>query len=152
MIIAATGHRPNKLGGYSPQARQRLVDIARGYLSAQKDLAGVISGMALGWDQAFAVAAQDLGIWVHAAVPFRGQESPWPKESQREWGRILSRCASVTVVCGGGYAAQKMQERNEWMVRRCHRVAALWDGSAGGTANCIRYAQQLGRPIDNLWK
>ena len=38
----------------------------------------VISGMALGWDQAVARATADLGIpWV-AAITFEGQESKWP--------------------------------------------------------------------------
>jgi hypothetical protein len=37
------------------------------------------------------------------------------------------------------------------MVDHGTRVAALWDGSSGGTGNCIRYARRVGRPFDNLW-
>ncbi|WP_188052008.1 hypothetical protein [Azospirillum sp. Sh1] len=44
-----------------------------------------------------------------------------------------------------------MNTRNEWMVDHSDRLLALWDGSQGGTANCVRYARGLGRPIDNLW-
>jgi hypothetical protein len=45
-----------------------------------------------------------------------------------------------------------MQIRNEWMVDHCTHVAALWDGSPGGTGNCIRYVRKIGRPFDNLWQ
>ena len=31
------------------------------------------------------------------------------------------------------------------------RVVALWDKSAGGTANCIRYAEEKGRRVVNFW-
>ena len=53
--------------------------------------------------------------------------------------------------CLDGYAAWKMQKRNEWMADKATRIVALWDGSPGGTANCIAYASKIGRPIDNLW-
>lgn len=150
MIIAATGHRPNKLGGYSPQAFNRLVQVARAYL-LEKSPDGVISGLALGWDQAWAMAALELAIPVHAAIPFEGQQSKWPASSKNLWDGIVRECHSVTFVCEPGYAAWKMQKRNEWMVERCHRVAALWDGSSGGTGNCVKFAESFPRPIDNLW-
>lgn len=151
MIICATGHRPNKLGGYGENAHSRLVSVAHEYLATLQPLA-VISGMALGWDIAFAEAAHRLHIPVHAAIPFAGQESKWPAASRIAWQRLVDVCASVTVVSSGGYSAHKMQVRNEWMVDRANRVCALWDGSAGGTNNCLSYARTKGHvSIDNLW-
>jgi len=44
-----------------------------------------------------------------------------------------------------------MQTRNIWMVDNCDLVLALWDGSDGGTGNCIKYANKIGKPIVNLW-
>jgi uncharacterized phage-like protein YoqJ len=44
-----------------------------------------------------------------------------------------------------------MQRRNEWMVDRADKLVALWDGSWGGTFNCIEYARKKGVPFDNLW-
>jgi len=151
LVIAATGHRPNKLGGYNELNQQKLVKLAYDYLcELQPD--GVISGLALGWDMAFAEAARLLSIPLHGAVPFAGQESRWPVESQREWRRLIDSCTSVTVVSDGGYHPEKMQIRNEWMVDRAHRLCALWDGSRGGTGSCIRYAMQRQViTIDNLW-
>lgn len=55
MIVAGTGHRPNKLGGYGDDVFERLVALARTYLWHMEPW-HVISGMALGWDQALAQA------------------------------------------------------------------------------------------------
>lgn len=151
MLIAATGHRPNKLGGYGQVAYRRLVTLAEAYLRLVKP-EGIITGMALGWDQAWADAGLNLAIPVHAAVPFAGQESRWPLESQANFKRILDRCASVTIVCPGAYGASKMQIRNQWMVDKADRVCALWDGTSGGTANCVAYAESVGKPLDNIFQ
>jgi|SRR5690606_11597477 len=150
IIVAATGHRPNKLGGYDYRRAEERRRIARGALTLL-GATEAISGMALGWDVDFAQAAIDLGIPVHAAVPFEGQECRWPSSSQQAWRSILAKCASVTVVSPGGYSASAMQVRNEWMVDRAPYVLALWDGSPGGTGNCVKYARQQGRLIVNVW-
>lgn len=149
MIIAATGHRPDKLGGYGVGAKMKLRRLAYEYLEPLRPT-DVIVGMALGWDQAVGWAAVSLGIPVHAAVPFAGQEFAWPLESQDEYQKLLAQCVSKTIVFPGGYCAYAMQLRNEWMVERCNRVMAMFDGSPGGTANCIKYATKRGVPVDNL--
>lgn len=151
MLIAATGHRPNKLGGYGVKVYRDLVRLAEAYIDLAKP-SGIISGMALGWDQAWADAGINKGVPVHAAVPFIGQESRWPKESQDNFNRILQQCASVTIVCDGAYSAQKMQTRNEWMADKADRICALWDGTSGGTGNCVRYVKSINKPLDNLWE
>ena len=114
-----------------------------------------ISGMAIGADQLFAIAVlqlRDEGIEyaLHAACPFFGQESKWPSHSQEAFQDILNRCTTVTNVSGPGYAPWKMQVRNQWMVDRSHHVLAVWDGQAGGTNNCVQYAIEQGRVIDQL--
>lgn len=150
MIVAATGHRPNKTNGYGPDAARSLQSLARAGLELLQP-SGVIVGMALGWDTAVGWAAVSLGLPVHAAVPFPGQESRWPEASRRDFKRLLSACASVTEVCPGPYSAHLMQVRNEWMVDRAQVVLALWNGTPGGTANCVRYAETRGVPVANVW-
>jgi uncharacterized phage-like protein YoqJ len=44
-----------------------------------------------------------------------------------------------------------MQTRNKWMVDHSDMVLSLWDGSAGGTANCIEYARHVDKPVVNIW-
>lgn len=150
MIIAATGHRPDKSGGYGAAADQRRRDLAFDYL-AERRPRYVISGMALGWDTAFAEAAYNLGIPFVAAVPFRGQDSRWPEHSRQVFRALLAVAAEVVIVSPGLYTAYAMHRRNEWMVDRCDRVCALWDGSDGGTGSCLKYARKMGKPIDNVW-
>ncbi|RWE37428.1 SLOG family protein [Mesorhizobium sp.] len=149
MIIAATGHRPPKLGGYGQDVRRELFNLAMDYLEAERP-ASVISGMALGWDQAFALAAVMCGIPLTAAVPFEGQHLRWPADSQRRFELLLSEATTVHIVSDipGDRA---MQKRNEWMVDQANKMCALWDGSWGGTFNCLRYAKKVQRPVDNLW-
>ena len=150
VVIAGTGHRPLKLGGYSDEVDDRLRALARAALLKYAP-AAVISGMALGWDMALAEAAIELGIPLVAAVPFEGQERRWTQAQQQRYFAILDK-ALVHVVSPGGYAAWKMQARNEWMVARCGLLLALWDGSGGGTANCLSYANSVNCRISNLWR
>lgn len=149
MIIAATGHRPDKLGGYTEAVDNKLRACATEFLTARAP-SKVISGMALGWDMAWAEAAMLLGIPVIAAIPFAGQELRRPQPSRERYEFLVAFAAERVIVCPGGYDPAKMQRRNEWMVDHADSVAALWNGSAGGTRNCVLYAKRVGKPIDNL--
>lgn len=149
MIIAATGHRPDKLGGYGVNVDRKLRYLARKHLEYRKPTK-VISGMALGWDMAWAQAAVDLQIPFIAAVPCPDQPRFWPQQSHDRYRDLLARAAEVVVV-SEHYSARNMQRRNEWMVKHCDEVAALWDGSLGGTGNCLAYATKVRKPYINLW-
>lgn len=151
MIICGTGHRPNKVGGYSKEAFDKLVSLARTYLTAGEQIDIVISGGALGWDQALAEAALGLGIPIHLYLPFPGFEDRWPNESKAFLHSQMHRAAKVLFISEPSYAGWKMQVRNTAMVDASDRVLALWDGSTGGTGNCIQYAKKVGKPIVNLW-
>jgi len=113
----------------------------------------VVSGMALGWDTAIAHAAVHLNIPLIAAIPFIGQEEAWPRESQTEYNCLLNAAKHVEVITAGGYTPQAMQLRNKWMVDHCGQLLVLWDGSAGGTGNCVRYADKRTESVQQvrLW-
>src|SRR6478609_5888932 len=96
MIIAGTGHRPDKLGGYENRTRLALGGLATEYL-AQKRPDLVISGMALGWDQALAGAAVALEIPFLAIIPFEGQERKWPEDARARYKRLLAAATEVIV-------------------------------------------------------
>lgn len=151
IIVAGTGHRPQKLGGFGPDIGRRLLALVMPWLAENRP-DEVISGMALGYDQALAEAAIHLGIPVTAAVPFDGQEARWPDAARARYRSILAKASRLVVVSPGGYAAAKLFTRNEWMVDQCTMLLALFDGSpAGGTAAAIDYAQRRQKPIENLW-
>ncbi len=148
MIVAFTGHRPDKLGGYK-LPNDTYIKVCRDidWLLKELNPEKVISGMALGVDQWAAHIAYKLGIPFVAAIPFEGQEMAWPEASQKTY-RILRKLASEEVIVSpGGYSADKMQVRNIWMVDNCDSLIAVWDGSKGGTGNCVEYAKSVNRKI-----
>lgn len=150
MILCGTGHRPNKLGGYSLIQHNKLVKIAEKYLTELKP-DKVISGMALGWDTALADATLNLSLHLIVAIPFDGQELMWPKESQEKYRQILAKSSEIKYISDKGYSPYKMQIRNEWMVDNSDIVLAMWDGSKGGTYNCIQYAKKMNKQIINAY-
>lgn len=146
MLVSATGHRPDKLGGWDPcEKHTKIKNAIRSVLQALP-VSGAISGMALGVDTWFAEVCIELRIPLLAAIPCDGQESRWPKESQDHYHRLLAHAEKI-VVSPGPYAAWKMQVRNIYMVDHCDLLLAVFDGSAGGTKNCVDYALQSGKRI-----
>lgn len=142
MIVAITGHRPDKLGGYHLPIKEKLIAHLRSWLQQSRpDKA--LSGMALGIDQIFAEACILESVPFVAAIPAIWQSDRWPRESRIHYQSLLDRAADVVVVCGPDvnfYTA--MQLRNEWLVDNCDQLWCVWDGSKGGTRNCLEYALQ----------
>lgn len=150
MILAVTGHRPDKIGGYKPNPLREWVRAQiRAALEDLKPERG-ITGMALGVDQDFAEACVALGIPFTAAVPFEGQESRWPPPSRRFYHQLIEQAAEVVYVSELGYARWKMEARNHWMVDHSDRLLAIWDGTLGGTGGTVLYAERVGRPIQRI--
>ena len=154
MILAATGHRPDKLGGYSYDAEIKLESIASKWLYDNKsalDITSVIVGMAQGWDLAVAKACINTKIPFTAAIPFVGQETVWPIAKQLYYQFILNQAEKIVIVSKGIYTSKKMQKRNVYMVDHSDQILAMWDQSPGGTANCVKYAKAQNKPIINLY-
>jgi len=148
IVIAGTGHR--KLGGSyeldTPVARS-VREVTRAFLVDRK-ADQVISGMALGFDTILALVAIELKLPVLAAVPFEGQESRWPEASQRLYREILEDpYVTPWIVSPGGFNIFKLHHRNERMSDRCDILLACFDGSYGGTKNCLNYARSIGKPV-----
>jgi len=152
MIVAFTGHRPNKLGGYSfPNPVSRWICWRIREELEQLKPTRAISGMAQGVDQWAAMVCINMKIPFTAAVPFVGQESMWPDAAKQRWRFLLGKAAEVVVVCEGNYAAAKMQKRNEWMVDHADVLLAVWDGTSGGTGNCVGYAKKKKKQIIQIF-
>lgn len=151
--IAFTGHRPNKLGSYDPMHPSRVL-LRKAIWDKVKSISSgemhFITGGALGVDQDAARIAYQNQIPFTVAAPCLNQEKMWPLESQTSYKKMLSLAARVVYVTQQEYTMACMQERNKWMVDNCDILVAVWDGTKGGTANCIRYAESVKKPIHYL--
>lgn len=153
MIYAGTGHRLSVLGpsGEEETTHLKVLRYAQAIIPSYKPTK-IISGMAIGWDTAIAIAALENNVPLIAAVPFVGQESVWPKTAQDRYHEILKAAAEVVIVCEGGFAGHKYHERDKWMVAHSEAMIALWNGHPkGGTAATVRYAKQANRELFNVW-
>jgi uncharacterized phage-like protein YoqJ len=152
MIVAFTGHRPNKLGGYQPcSTADRVIARVREKLLELKPTAA-ISGMALGFDQWSAEVCLELEIPFIAAVAFPGQELEWPWYSQQRYYTLIKKASQLHLVDlerphTRWEAAQKLHARNHWMVDHSDAIVAAWNGTPGGTAECVKYARKVGCPV-----
>ena len=156
MIWSVTGHRPDKLGGYGPEAKANRQNFANAIIPLLlRDVSTdstLIIGMAQGWDQAMAWACVQYKVPFVAAVPFKGQEDPWYGDAKLEYQDLLGAALRVEYVCEPGYHPRKMQMRNEWMINCSDAVVALWNHTGGGTANAVAYANSKGREVWNVWE
>lgn len=149
MIVAFTGHRPNKLNneydGKGPISSRIKAELTK----ELKRLAPAycITGMALGVDQLAAEICIELNIPFIAAVPCDDQEKVWPNKSQVRYKEILSKAKEVVIVSPGAYYSQCMQVRNIYMVDRADVIIGVHDGSKGGTYNCLEYARSKGKEV-----
>ncbi len=146
MILAITGHRPfPKLGGYkipNPIYTEVICGLQKMLIELKPDK--TLSGMALGVDQWAAGVCMSMNIPYNAIIPFIGQESIWPSQAQLDYQALLNGADKVKYLFSGKpttkqQAGMLLQQRNEWMVDHCDAVLAVWDGTSGGTANCIKY-------------
>lgn len=155
-VVGCTGHRPDKLwiGDYSGYSalnplRAWVKSRTRSLLKQLRPIHAV-SGMAPGFDQDFVEVCIDMGIPFVAAVPFEGQERMWPPEAQQQYRKQLKLAYEVVIVTEGGYERWKMQARNEWVVDHITDLIAAFDGSPGGTANTVNYANRVQRPVHRI--
>jgi uncharacterized phage-like protein YoqJ len=153
MIIAATGHRPDKLWGYDlKNPNYKILHDKIVATLKEHDVTHCISGMALGVDTVFAIAVINLkkeipNIILECAIPCLNHDSQWQAESRKMYANILNKAEIVTQVSNEKYNPWLMQKRNEYMVDKCDKLLAVWNGTTGGTHNCIKYAKSKGKEI-----
>ena len=134
MIVAVTGHRPNKLYGYNLDDNRwiELKDKFKYYL-INNGATEAITGMALGVDTVFSLAVLELkeeghDIKLHCAIPCYGQDSKWSFRDRQLYQYILMKADKIVYVSESYYNSTVMQKRNEYMVDLCDMLLAVWDG------------------------
>lgn len=141
-VLWGSGHRPNKLGPVDARLDEEISSYLR-----HENPDWVIAGMAFGFDLRLAKVAIGLGFSLCAAIPFKEHISKHP-----DYQFVLDMASLVHYVSPPGYAIWKFQVRNQWMVDNGTSGVTCWDGSRGGTDNCLKYARFKGSHYDNLWE
>lgn len=160
MKIAITGHRPNKLGNdydltsnFVWKIQDKLQSIITHYNDIGRDNwtpLTLITGMALGVDTLFAKLAIKNKRRFIAAIPCLNHGDKWPKKSKEIYDQILSHeLCDKHIVTHEDYNNSCMQKRNVWMVDNCDVLIAVWDGSPGGTGNCVKYTRSKDKSV--IW-
>lgn len=168
MKIAVTGHRPSKLGDAYDLMHPTNISIGitmRNFILAKAGYQAetnrfdtdekvlLISGMALGVDTIWAMVALKLKdqfpgkFELECAIPCANHANRWKKVDQDRHADIQRRADAVTMVSEEAYAPYLMQKRNEYMVDKADILLAVWDGTKGGTGNCVKYAVKKGSTI-----
>lgn len=155
MTACFTGHRPNKLKGYKAEDNKELLwrlhtETVRHI--EKYDVDTFINGLALGIDLWSAKIVLKLKekyphIKLISAIPCRNHPSKWNKESRDLWQEVCDKSDEVVLVTDEDYKPYLMQVRNIWMVDKSEYVIAVWDGTDGGTGNCVKYARNKEKQI-----
>lgn len=153
LTFCVTGHRPKRLGGYSKRIKEKLLEVALDQIkSFIKEDETVLTGMALGWDTAIAMACMITNTSFTAVVPFKGQEKLWPNADIEAYNYLLDKASKVEILSNAAYSPHLMFNRDKWMVDRSDAIISLFDGECyGGTYETLRYAKKKGIVHMEAW-
>ena len=168
--IAFTGRRPKDLCGYDYNCYKKLVSQLTDILDQlySQGYTCFISGGAQGFDQ--------LAFWSvnclkrdrkrevdnTVFVPFKGQECRWAKDGafgQKDFAKMLNVATNVNylsdILSDYKEIVNALHNRNHAMINNCDLLVALYPSddfmtSKGGTAEAMRYAKSVGKPILQL--
>lgn len=145
-VIAFSGHRPHKLQSLS-SVKSSIHDFLLQQLHLHPRLL-VISGGALGVDQIAAEVCIDLHIPFVFVIPFPFNifTARW-SDFQRSHLRSLMHSAVKVYTVQSHFSMSGYQRRNEVMVDHCDLLCAIFNGSPGGTANCVAYARSIDKSL-----
>jgi len=156
--FSATGHRPPKLGGYAPCEKHRAIrrhmrdTLLR--LKAEHGDVTIYSGGANGIDQFWMEVGHHLEIPVVAILPFPSFDKLWPVSGRKHLRNLLDKCVEVRYthsdaeITDKSSAIQAMLDRDIDLVNACDELVAYWNGTKGGTAHTVGFAQKAGKPIN----
>lgn len=128
MIVAVTGHRPERLKGQEEMIKKWAEDQL---IALQPE--SVYIGMARGTDQLIGGVAKNLGIPLICCYPF-------PKENYSSTEQWLMDGEEVLYLTPA-YSKKAYLVRDEYMVDCADALLCVWDGiPQGGTYYTRRYA------------
>lgn len=119
MIIAVTGHRPQRLKGQQKLIKKWAIEQLTYFHPS-----AIYDGMAQGADQIIAIAAKELGIPIICCYPFPKQYfhpiEQWIMENNQ------------TIFTSHNYSKESYYIRDCYMVDHADMLLCVWDGVGGG--------------------
>lgn len=162
MRVSFTGHRPDKIDGYSisperVETRIKQVLAEEIVQLAEEGADTFLSGMAPGFDLWAADEVLRLrvegrigeGVRLVLAVPYPNFERSFGAEWRPLYGKILERADEV-VYTSQGYYRGCYHRRNDYLANEADVVLAYYEGSDGGTRYTIKKAEERGVRVVNL--
>lgn len=147
MIIFGTGHRSE----YAGHSFVEMVDRSWSELS-KRHVDTIITGMASGFDLAFAIAALNLGIDIWCVRPWAGHG---PTKRDGEYYEVIEKRAKMHTIVNPSLTYPGpwvYQVRNRFMVDHADSGIAFWNGKqSGGTFACLEYAKRMNKPVINIY-
>ena len=152
-----TGHRAlpdrsDKKGALSALQRKTEDAVRAAYAEGFRVF---FAGGARGFDTLASLAVVNLkgelpGIRLVLALPHFGHYQRWTKTEQAIFAEILQRADEVIYV-SKEYDSGCMHKRNRYMANRCALCICYCGKRTGGTAYTVRYAEENGLKIVNLY-
>lgn len=159
MVVALTGHRPERLGFLeldfeTPFEWRRIIDWLKDQLLIL-DATDTYCGMASGCDIAFGIATMEINnkTWVkkyydrnkislHCVLPCKNYNN------HIKWHEILKYGADEWIELADEFYKGCDNVRDQYMVDHCDVLIAIWDGKkSGGLWSTIRKAQKADKAI-----
>ncbi|MGH8901880.1 MAG: hypothetical protein ACRDYA_09415 [Egibacteraceae bacterium] len=150
--VGVTGHQA------LPPRTALLVDHALRVLLERlddPDLVG-ITCLADGADQLFARAVLDCGGALEVVVPAeRYRDGLEPASARAAYDHLFARACQVERLTFSESTERAHLAAGRFVVEASDVLVAVWDGEParglGGTADVVRYAHELGVPVEIVW-
>jgi hypothetical protein len=114
-----------------------------------------ISALAEGADTLFAEAALSVHVPLEVVRPFSCYADDfWTEPSRRHYRTLVAAARKETEIRFSERSPRAYEAAMRWVVENCDVLVAAWDGrparARGGTAQAVRHAALIGRPVVQL--
>lgn len=149
--VCFTGHRPQSVTYLwdedSIQSEELKEKIEKTIIEIieKSGATHFVSGMAIGVDMICAEIVLRLKekypkITLECALPCETQANKWSEKYRERYFSIIEASDKETLL-QTQYTPDCMMKRNKYMVDKSDIVIAVWNGSASGTGNTVKYAR-----------
>lgn len=150
--IGVTGHRR-----IPPDVIAHVQDALRALLGGQPGPVEVLSSLAAGADQLFAVIALECGAELTAVIPSGDYELGFCDAGELAgYRRLRGRAAQEVRMDFPHSTDEAYYAAGAYIADNCDRLVAVWDGlparGLGGTGDIVSYAREAGKPVTVIWR